>query len=76
MLGHPAEAQSAIVEGVHVQRGSVISMGVYLGQSTKIIDRATGHISYGVIPPCSVVVPGTLPTASFGIYVACAVIIK
>ena len=55
-------ARSEVVEGVVVGRGSVLSMGVYLGQSTRILDRATGRISYGHIPPGSVVVPGSLPS--------------
>ncbi len=54
-------ARSEVVEGVVVGKGSVLSMGVYLGQSTRILDRATGKISYGHIPPGSVVVPGSLP---------------
>ena len=54
-------ARAEVAEGVIVREGSVLSMGVYLGASTKIIDRATGNISYGEIPPYSVVVPGTLP---------------
>lgn len=69
-------ARSEIVEGVIVERGSVISMGVFIGQSTKILHRATGAISYGRIPAGSVVVSGTLPAAdgSHGLY--CAVIVK
>src|SRR5258706_14009176 len=56
-------ARSEVVEGVIVGEGSVVSMGVYIGQSTKIYDRATGEVSYGRIPPGSVVVSGTLPGA-------------
>ncbi|MBA4749014.1 MAG: 2,3,4,5-tetrahydropyridine-2,6-dicarboxylate N-succinyltransferase [Alphaproteobacteria bacterium] len=68
-------AQSAIVEGVLVQEGAVIGMGVKLGASTPIFDRASGKISYGVIPPRSVVVPGCLPSQG-GVSLYCAVIIK
>ena len=69
-------ARSEIVEGVIVGEGSVISMGVYIGQSTKIYDRETGNVSYGHIPPGSVVVSGNLPAAN-GLYsLYCAVIVK
>ena len=54
-------ARAEVAEGVIVREGSVLSMGVYLGASTKIVNRATGEISYGEVPPYSVVVPGTLP---------------
>ncbi len=57
-------ARSEIAEGVIVREGSVISMGVFIGASTKIIDRATGKIFYGEIPPYSVVVPGVLPNGN------------
>ena len=71
-------ARSEIVEGVIVGEGSVLSMGMYIGQSTKIVDRKTGEITYGKIPPYSVVVPGSLPDknnpAAPSLY--CAVIIK
>ena len=70
-------ARSEIAEGVIVKEGSVISMGVYIGASTKIVDRETGEIIYGQIPPYSVVVPGTLPGSDItkpALY--CAVIIK
>ncbi|MBT4878452.1 MAG: 2,3,4,5-tetrahydropyridine-2,6-dicarboxylate N-succinyltransferase [Alphaproteobacteria bacterium] len=70
-------ARSEIAEGVLVETGSVISMGVYLGKSTKIINRETGEITYGRIPPYSVVVPGNLPNKDPnkpGLY--CAVIVK
>ena len=68
-------ARSEIVEGVVVREGSVLGMGVYIGQSTKIVDRATGEISYGEVPPYSVVVSGSLPsTGGVGLY--CAVIVK
>ena len=69
-------ARSEIVEGVIVGEGSVISMGVYIGQSTKIYDRATDQISYGRIPPGSVVVSGNLPAANGKYSLYCAVIIK
>jgi 2,3,4,5-tetrahydropyridine-2-carboxylate N-succinyltransferase len=69
-------ARSEVVEGVIVEENSVISMGVFLGQSTKILDRATGEISYGRIPAGSVVVSGNLPSpdGKYGLY--CAVIVK
>ena len=54
-------AMSEVVEGVIVGEGSVLSMGMYIGQSTKIVNRKTGEISYGKIPPYSVVVPGSFP---------------
>ena len=54
-------ARSEVVEGVIVREGSVLSMGVFIGASTKIVDRATGEIFSGEVPPYSVVVPGTLP---------------
>ena len=69
-------ARSEIVEGVIVGEGSVVSMGVYIGQSTKIYNRATGAISYGKIPPGSVVVSGNLPGADGRYSLYCAVIIK
>ncbi len=69
-------ARSEVAEGVVVGRGSVISMGVFLGASTKIVDRATGEIFMGRVPPYSVVVPGTLPAASGGPSLGCAVIVK
>jgi 2,3,4,5-tetrahydropyridine-2-carboxylate N-succinyltransferase len=69
-------ARSEVVEGVIVEENSVISMGVYIGQSTKIYDRATGTVSYGRIPAGSVVVSGNLPSAD-GLYsLYCAVIVK
>ena len=69
-------ARSEVVEGVIVEENSVISMGVFLGQSTRILDRATGQILYGRVPAGSVVVSGNLPSpdASHGLY--CAVIVK
>lgn len=69
-------ARSEIVEGVIVEEGSVISMGVYIGQSTKIYNRMTGEITYGRIPAGSVVVSGNLPSADGKYSLYCAVIIK
>ena len=69
-------ARSEIVEGVIVGEGSVISMGVYIGQSTKIYDRATGQVSYGYVPCGSVVVSGNLPSADGTHSLYCAVIVK
>ncbi len=69
-------ARSEVVEGVIVGQGSVISMGVYLGQSTRIYNRATGEITYGYIPPGSVVVSGNLPSADGKYSLYCAVIVK
>ncbi|MGH8614777.1 MAG: 2,3,4,5-tetrahydropyridine-2,6-dicarboxylate N-succinyltransferase [Gammaproteobacteria bacterium] len=69
-------ARSEIVEGVIVGRGSVISMGVYIGQSTKIYNRETAEIHYGSIPPGSVVVSGNLPSADGKYSLYCAVIVK
>src|SRR5512146_1429938 len=69
-------ARSEVVEGVSIEENSVISMGVFLGQSTRIYDRASGQILYGRVPAGSVVVSGTLPSADakYGLY--CAVIVK
>ena len=69
-------ARSEVVEGVIVEEGSVISMGVYLGQSTKIYDRETGQFSYGRIPAGSVVVSGNLPSSDGKYSLYCAVIVK
>ena len=69
-------ARSEVVEGMIVGTGAVIAMGVFITQSTKIVDRATGAVSYGHIPPYSVVVPGTLPDPKGGPSLACAVIVK
>jgi 2,3,4,5-tetrahydropyridine-2-carboxylate N-succinyltransferase len=69
-------ARSEVVEGVVVEEGSVVSMGVYIGQSTKIYDRMTGEISYGRIPAGSVVVSGNLPAKDGSHSLYCAVIIK
>jgi 2,3,4,5-tetrahydropyridine-2-carboxylate N-succinyltransferase len=69
-------ARSEIVEGVIVEAHSVISMGVYIGQSTKIYDRATGEVLYGRVPSGSVVVPGSLPSSDGTHSLSCAVIVK
>jgi 2,3,4,5-tetrahydropyridine-2-carboxylate N-succinyltransferase len=69
-------ARSEVVEGVIVEENSVISMGVYIGQSTKIYDRATGTVTYGRIPAGSVVVSGNLPSADGKYSLYCAVIVK
>jgi len=69
-------ARSEIVEGVVVEQGSVISMGVYIGQSTKIYNRMTGETIYGRVPAGSVVVPGNLPSKDGTHSLYCAVIIK
>ncbi len=69
-------ARSEVVEGVIVGEGSVVSMGVYIGQSTKIYNRMTGEVSYGRIPPGSVVVSGNLPGPDGRYSLYCAVIIK
>ena len=69
-------ARSEVAEGVLVEQGAVISMGVFIGASTKIVDRATGEVSYGRVPAYSVVVPGTLPGKDGGPGLACAVIVK
>jgi 2,3,4,5-tetrahydropyridine-2-carboxylate N-succinyltransferase len=69
-------ARSEIVEGVIVGEGSVISMGVYIGQSTRIYDRSTGAITQGYIPPGSVVVSGNLPAKDGSHSLYCAVIVK
>jgi len=69
-------ARSEVVEGVVVEEGSVISMGVYLGQSTRIYDREHDTITYGRIPAGSVVVPGNLPSADGKYSLYCAVIVK
>jgi len=74
-------ARSEVVEGVVVEQGAVLSMGVFIGASTKIVDRVTGEVHMGRVPAYSVVVPGTLPgrplaDGSPGPSLACAVIIK
>lgn len=69
-------ARSEIVEGVIVEEGAVISMGVFIGQSTRIYDRATGKITYGRVPAGAVVVPGNLPSNDGKYSLYCAVIVK
>lgn len=69
-------ARSEIVEGVIIEEGSVISMGVFIGQSTKIYNRITGCIHYGHIPSGSVVIPGSLPSSDKKINTYCAIITK
>ena len=69
-------ARSEVAEGVRVGEGAVLSMGVYLGASTKIVDRATGEVFRGEVPPYAVVVPGSLPGAEGGPGLYCAVIVK
>ena len=74
-------ARSEVVEGVRIGKGSVLSMGVFIGQSTKIIDRATGEVFMGEVPPYSVIVPGSLPGKPLpdgtpGPSLYCAVIVK
>jgi len=69
-------ARSEIVEGVIVEQGSVVSMGVFIGQSTRILDRSTGQISYGRVPAGSVVVSGSIPATDGTHSLYCAVIVK
>ena len=69
-------ARSEVVEGVIVEENSVISMGVYIGSSTKIFDRETGEVLYGRVPSGSVVVPGTMPSGDRSCALYCAVIVK
>ena len=69
-------ARSEVVEGVIVEENSVLGMGVYLGQSTRIYDRATGAVTYGRVPAGSVVVAGNLPSADGKYSLYCAVIVK
>jgi 2,3,4,5-tetrahydropyridine-2-carboxylate N-succinyltransferase len=69
-------ARSEVAEGVIVREGSVLSMGVYLGASTRIVDRTSGQVTQGEVPPYSVVVPGTLPGTSGGPGLYCVVIVK
>ncbi|TVS02787.1 MAG: 2,3,4,5-tetrahydropyridine-2,6-dicarboxylate N-succinyltransferase [Rhodobacteraceae bacterium] len=68
-------ARSEVVEGCIVREGSVLGMGVFIGKSTKIVDRETGNVSYGEVPPYSVVVSGSMPSKN-GINLYCAVIVK
>jgi 2,3,4,5-tetrahydropyridine-2-carboxylate N-succinyltransferase len=65
-----------VVEGVIVEENSVLSMGVFIGQSTKIYDRETGEILYGRVPAGSVVVPGSMPSGDGRVSLYCAVIVK
>lgn len=69
-------ARSEVVEGVVVEENSVLAMGVYLSQSTKIYERETGKVYYGRVPSGSVVVPGSLPSKDGSVSLACAVIVK
>jgi 2,3,4,5-tetrahydropyridine-2-carboxylate N-succinyltransferase len=69
-------ARSEIVEGVIVEEGAVISMGVFIGQSTRIYDRERDEVSYGRVPAGAVVVPGTLPSEKGRCSLACAIIVK
>jgi 2,3,4,5-tetrahydropyridine-2-carboxylate N-succinyltransferase len=69
-------ARSEVAEGVVVEQGAVLSMGVFLGASTKIVDRASGEVMYGRVPAYSVVVPGAMPSDKGGPSLACAVIVK
>jgi len=69
-------ARSEVVEGVIVEEDSVLSMGVFIGQSTKIYDRDTGSVTYGRVPAGSVVVPGSLPGPGNKYSLYCAVIVK
>ena len=69
-------ARSEVAEGVIVREGAVLSMGVFISGSTKIVDRASGQIYRGEVPPYAVVVPGTLPSEDGGPNLACAVIVK
>lgn len=69
-------ARSEVVEGVIVERGAVISMGVYIGQSTRIYDRETGEVHYGRVPAGAVVVPGTLPSKDGSHSLYAAIIVK
>ncbi|NGX16800.1 2,3,4,5-tetrahydropyridine-2,6-dicarboxylate N-succinyltransferase [Wenzhouxiangella sp. XN24] len=69
-------ARSEVVEGVIVEEGAVISMGVFLGQSTRIYDRERDEVTYGRVPAGAVVVPGSLPSSDGRCHLACAVIVK
>lgn len=69
-------ARSEVAEGVVVEEGAVLSMGVFIGASTKVVDRASGEVFMGRVPSYSVVVPGTLPAKDGGPSLACAVIVK
>jgi 2,3,4,5-tetrahydropyridine-2,6-dicarboxylate N-succinyltransferase len=69
-------ARSEVAEGVIVEQGAVLAMGVFLGASTKVVDRESGETFIGRVPAYSVVVPGSLPSKSGGPSLACAVIVK
>jgi 2,3,4,5-tetrahydropyridine-2-carboxylate N-succinyltransferase len=76
-------ARSEVVEGCIIREGSVLGMGVYIGKSTKIVDRATGEVMYGEVPPYSVVVAGSMPSGNATMtngqpapHLYCAVIVK
>jgi 2,3,4,5-tetrahydropyridine-2-carboxylate N-succinyltransferase len=69
-------ARSEVVEGVIVEQGSVLSMGVFISASTRIVDRASGEVFTGRVPAYSVVVPGSMPGRDGGPGLACAVIVK
>jgi 2,3,4,5-tetrahydropyridine-2-carboxylate N-succinyltransferase len=69
-------ARSEIVEGVVIEQGAVVSMGVFIGQSTRIYDRESGETLYGRVPAGAVVVPGSLPSAEGKYSLNCAVIVK
>jgi 2,3,4,5-tetrahydropyridine-2-carboxylate N-succinyltransferase len=69
-------ARSEVAEGVILREGSVLSMGVFIGASTRIVDRETGTVHQGEVPPYSVVVPGSMPGKSGGPSLYCAVIVK
>lgn len=69
-------ARSEVVEGVIVEEGAVLSMGVFLGQSTRILDRESGEVSYGRVPSGAVVVPGSMPSKDGSHSLYCAVIVK
>jgi 2,3,4,5-tetrahydropyridine-2-carboxylate N-succinyltransferase len=69
-------ARSEVVEGVIIEENSVLSMGVYIGQSTKIYDRETGEVHYGRVPAGSVVVPGNLPSKDGSYSLYAAIIVK
>jgi 2,3,4,5-tetrahydropyridine-2-carboxylate N-succinyltransferase len=68
-------ARSEVVEGCIVREGAVLGMGVFIGKSTKIVDRETGEVMYGEVPPYSVVVSGSMPSKN-GVNLYCAVIVK
>ena len=69
-------ARSEVVEGVIVEEGAVLSMGVFIGQSTRIFDRESGEVSYGRVPAGAVVVPGSMPSKDGSHSLYCAVIVK